>query len=245
MRYTIRQLKFAILEALMHSQKNYAHTMSIIGRSYSKGEMEHILDTTFTDDERALAGKAFNILKNDLYITPTYEDVGDPMNWVRITSKGREALKLNALDDLDLLLRMINPNLIELREGAWLAILSNDTDSSRQASHSARELIDQVIKESIPDKVVKSDPNFTKDKSSSSGITRKYRLKLLITKEDKTYSKSDLKILEKSCELIIALDDKLKGWSHSRENPPIQEVKDTIILVEITLRKLLNAKYKI
>ena len=242
-RYTIRELKFAILEALMKKPEKHDYKMNIIGRPFPNGDgaVENQLKTKFTNEERALAGKAFEILKNNFLISSPYNNINDPENWVKITSKGEEALKLKAFDELDILLSKINPNLKELREGAWSSILSDEPDSIRQAAHSARELIDQVIKESVSDEQIVSDTKFIKDKSSSSGITRRHRLKFIMNKESKHCSKSDLIVLEKACDLILALDDKLKGLSHSRKIPQLQEAKDSIILVEIALRILLKA----
>lgn len=47
------------------------------------------------------------------------EDLVAPDDWYKITAKRRDAVELGALDALDGVLLPIDPNLVEIRRGAW------------------------------------------------------------------------------------------------------------------------------
>src|SRR5437868_5441414 len=130
------------------------------------------------------------------FIEPTYSDIVAPEDWVVITDSGRDALKRGALDDLDDVLQRINPYLVQVRRGAWAALGAAHPDSLRQAAHSARELIDQVLKEGAPDEEIRRETGFRPDPGSLSGITRRMRLKLLMRKYRGEVSESDVKVVE-------------------------------------------------
>jgi Predicted pPIWI-associating nuclease len=155
---TSSELKLAILE-LAASAKN-VHKINLIGRPYQAGDLESRLACQFDEDDRAMAGQAFDQLRMDGLLRPTYADLADPENWVEITSRGREALRLRACDPLDEALAQISPHLVEIRAGARAAASSRRPDALRQAAHSGRELIDQVLKEGAPDGQVRARPCF-------------------------------------------------------------------------------------
>jgi hypothetical protein len=232
-------MKFEILEYLDHPGRNKEHKINLIGRPYQKGELENLLDIKFESEDRVLADQAFEQLKADAYIRPTYGDIASPELWVEITDKGRQAIERPALDDFDEILGQINPHLLEIRDGAWAALAPNKPDTIRQAAHSGRELIDQFLKESASDEMVKSQSDFVSDSNSRSGVTRRHRLKFLMGKYKSNVSESDLKIIEKNCELVIALDDKLKEYAHSRTAPLAQDVSDALQSSEMALRRIL------
>jgi hypothetical protein len=186
-----------------------------------------------------LADRAFEALKAKSLIRPTYGDLISPEFWVEITSSGREALERGALDPLDSALQKISSHLVELRAGAWEAVSSGRADSLRQAAHSGRELIDQVLKEGAPDNILKKEPDFVPDSSSSTGVTRKHRLKYLMKKFKRTESGSSLRIADEACDLVIAVDERLKGLSHARDMPPKQDIVDALQAAEVALRALL------
>ena len=235
--HSIRSLKLALLEMLTSVPK--AHKTNLIGRVYQPGDLEHHLKVTFEPLDRQLADRAFEQLKADGEIRSTYDDISDPESWVQITDSGRKALKRRCLDELDLVLAQIQPTLIELREGAWSAVASNRPDSLRQASHSARELIDQTLKEGAPDERVKQMAGFVPDPSSKSGITRRHRLRYLMKLYRGSESDSELRVAEAACDLVIAADDRLQALAHSRGAPSAQEVQDSLQAAEIALRRVL------
>jgi hypothetical protein len=222
-----RNMQFGILKILAASRQSKGK-INII----AAGELEYHLGMKFTDIDIELANQAFEQLRKDLLIVGKYKDTMDHGNWVTITDKGRQALELNALDDLDLALQKISPYLLEVRSGVIAAIASDRPDSLRQAADSARELLDQTLKIGAPDKEVKVMDNFIRDKSSKTGITRKHRARLLMSKNRKLVSKSDLTLLD-----YVARN--LSKLSHSRNQLRYQEVADAYNLVEIVLRKLL------
>lgn len=241
--YTLRGMELAILKVLSKTKEQ--HKMNLIGRPYQRGPLEHSLNTTFDPATRQLADRAFEALKARSLIRPTYGDIVNPELWVEITSSGREALERATIDPLDSVLPEISAHLVEVRAGAWEAVSSGRSDSLRQAAHSGRELIDQVLKEGAPDRLVKEEPDFVPDKSSSTGVTRKHRLKYLIKKYKGTESKSSLRIAEKAYDLVIAVDDSLKKLSHSRQTPLKQNIIDALQTAEVALRAILLSRENI
>jgi hypothetical protein len=112
-------MKFAVLRALERVGTQHAHKMSLIGHPYSRGHLELQLGITFDRAERALAGRAFADLARADLIEPSYSSATDPESCFWITDAGRQAIKRGILDDLDEALNQIDPQLVELREGAW------------------------------------------------------------------------------------------------------------------------------
>src|SRR5437870_9240006 len=159
-------LKFAILKCL--STVRHQHKYNLLGKSNAPGDLERLLAVTFDPAERRMADIAFQELEAAELICPTYDDLVSPGLWAAITDAGRVALERRALDPLDQALIRISPALVELRAGAWAAVTSGRPDSLRQASHSARELIDQMLKTGAPDAAILSMPGFVPDTSSRS-----------------------------------------------------------------------------
>lgn len=233
----VRAAKFEILSAL--ASMRHAHKFTLIGRGSDRGDLERRLNVTFGPEDRERADIALEELRAAGLIRCTYSDLVDPEAWVAITDSGRVALERRCLDPLDQALFSISPTLVELRDGAWAAIASARPDSLRQAAHSARELVDQALKSGAPDDVIRSMPGFKPDASSRSGITRRHRLQFLMTVRRGRISESDLKVAEKACDLVLAVDDRLKALAHSRDIPEVSDVKDALSAAEIALRHLL------
>lgn len=71
-----------------------AHKSNLLGRPLQQGELERALaGRSFTPEERTLADRAFNELKRDGYIRPTYSDVADPENWVEIRLPSNQSVR--------------------------------------------------------------------------------------------------------------------------------------------------------
>lgn len=238
------RLKMAILKALSGAGGTGLNKINLLGRPFERGRgtLEHNLDVTFLPEERALADRAFEELKTDGLIRPTYRDHVSPQDWVEITEAGREALSRGTLDELDRALREISPRLVEIRAGAWAAIRSAQPDAVRQAAHSGRELIDQTLKEGVPDDEVRADPTFVPDASSKSGITRRRRLRVLMRKYRGEVPELDLTIAEKAINLMLALDNRLISAAHSRLAASRDDVRDALVGAEIALRRILGAQ---
>ena len=211
----------------------------MLGRGDMRGGLETALGVSFDKDQRSLAARAFEELKKDGLIRSTLSDLVDPENWCEITDAGRDVLERGTLDDLDAALSSINPHLMDIRRGAWAALASDQPDSLRQAAHSGRELIDQVLKDGAPDAAIKGEPNFKPDPSSQSSITRRMRLRYLMQKNKGAISDSDLAVAEKACDLVMAVDAKLMAHAHSRSVPPRQDIKDALDVAEIALKRIL------
>ncbi|MBI3053953.1 MAG: hypothetical protein HYY77_07920 [Betaproteobacteria bacterium] len=213
--------------------------MNLVGRAYQPGALEHRLKCAFSPADRALAYRALETLRSDGLISPTLDDLVDPESWVQITERGRLALQRRALDALDEKLQAIDPHLVTIREGAWSAVTSSEPDALRQAAHSGRELIDQVLKQAAPDQRVKQQSWYSPDSSSKSGVTRKQRLRYIMQTYRTDESESNLRVAEKACEFVLAIDQKLQGLAHGRAPPLQSDVQDAMAGAEIALRRVL------
>lgn len=236
-RFTGFEVKMAILELL--AQKSPQNKFNMIGRPPTRGNLQYQLQIEFSDSERAFAGRAIEELKQVGLIAPTYRDHGDPENWLEITDAGRLALKRRAIDTLDIALRDIDPALCELRHGASSAIASGQPDSTRQAAHSARELIRQVLDILAPIEEIRAQPNFTPSKESASGVTRKMRVRYAIKRKYGRVSESEVDIIESLCNLIDSLYTKLSSEAHRDIRDQNQDIIDLLNSSEIALRRLL------
>jgi hypothetical protein len=235
---TLRELKLVILELALCSRS--VHKVNLIGRPYQAGDLERRLSCEFDGDDRARAGQAFDQLRMDSLLRPTYADLADPENWVEITPQGKEALRLRACDSLDKALAEISPHLVEIRAGARAAASSGRPDALRQAAHSGKELIDQTLKEGAPDEQVRARPWFQPEHNvRGAGITRRHRLKFLMEAHRTNLSEADLNVATKADELVLAVDKKLQAIAHGRKSPSIHDVTDAIMAAEITLRRIL------
>jgi len=227
------------LGALEDASPRPLNKINLIGRPHQRGDLESRLAIEFDALERSLAAKAFDELRSAGFIVPTFSDIAAPEDWVVITDAGGDVLKRKVLDDLDEALLNVNPNLLEIRRGAWAALNAAHPDSIRQAKHSARELIDQVLKEGVSDEEICSEPGFQPDPYSSSGITRRMRMKRLMRKHRGNVSDSDLKVAEEAGDFVLAIDEKLKAAAHSRSAPVHAEVRESLEIAEKMLRRLL------
>lgn len=235
--HSVRTLKFAILEELASSPK--AHKMNLIGRAHEPGALEHRLKCAFSPADRTLAYRAIEGLQSDGLMSPTLGDLIDPESWMQITKRGKIALERRALDLLDEKLQAIDPHLVTIRDGAWSAVTSSEPDALRQAAHSGRELIDQVLKQAAPDQKVMPQGWYTADSSSKSGVTRKHRLRYIMQTFRNDESESNRRVAEKACDLVLAIDDKLKALAHARVQPLRTDVEDAMSGAEIALRRVL------
>lgn len=232
-------LKLVLLKVLSDKPLRHHHRNNIIGQPLSQGEIERLLKRVLEPAERALAGQLLRELEDAGLARPTYRNVADPANWIEITDAGTAALETGVLDPLDGVLKSIDSHLLQIRRGAWSALRSGQPDSLRQAAHSVRELIDQVLKATAPDEEVRNEPGFRPDPSSSSGVTRRMRLRLAMRKYRGTVSDSELDMAVKASDLVLAVDNRLTGLAHSRTAPSREDVKDSLEAAELALRRLL------
>lgn len=224
--HSLRELKKAILKALRSrktgDRSQPAHKISLIGRPLQQGELEHSLGGIFGPEERALADRAFEELKRDGYIWPTYSDLSDPENWVEITDAGQAFLERDLKDQVDIELEAISPHMVELREGMWDAIGRVAPDAPRQAAHSARELIDQLLRTAPPE-----------------CTTRKQRFRYLMRARGKV-SQTNLEILEANAELVEVEHQAMLKSAHLPGSPTHKDVMPSVHAAERILSLLLG-----
>jgi DNA-binding PadR family transcriptional regulator len=223
---TDQDLKRTILEALDQASREglrKAHKMTIIGRGDGQaGTIEYRLSVELTAKERSRAARTFEQLKRDGYLEATLDDLVDPENWVAITDAGVKYLQRNMRDHIDEHLNAISAHLVELRKGMWDALDRTSPDAVRQAANSARELIDQLLKEGAPPELKTQRARFVHLMRAGD--------------KDKEVSKGDLKIIQASFTLIEAVRSKLLSEVHARRSVQPATVRSCVEAAENILQ---------
>ena len=230
-----KDTRLAILQYMQKAQRA-EHRVNLLGRPYQRGNLEIDLDVTFTPEERATAGRCLAWLEDRGYIEPTYNDVGDPLNWLQITERGRQALSAGLLDALDTLLSQIDPGLLQMRHGAWSALAAQSPDSLQQAAHSMRELLRMVLERLAPREVVAQAEWHREGR-----VTRKEQVRWIL-EERGQYSQSTASVIDASCELVDALYARLSGIAHHGiQADLLQQVSRLMRTAENALEELLSS----
>lgn len=88
--YTKETLKKLIFEHAKQVLQSVEHInkFNLIGKPYQPGSLEDFLKIKFDDNERAQAGMAFEELKKQGVLIPTYKDLINPEDWVKIGDVG-------------------------------------------------------------------------------------------------------------------------------------------------------------
>jgi len=83
--YTKETLKKAIFEHVKAETQrgSQVHKFNLVGRPYQRGSLEGFLKVRFREDERHAAALAFDELRKQGLLIPTYTDLVDPENWVK------------------------------------------------------------------------------------------------------------------------------------------------------------------
>jgi len=112
----------------------------------------------------------------------------------------------NELGDetLDIHLAELNPDLVEIRKGSWLALASNRPDHLRQAATSQRELLRQVLELLVPNSLL-SDKN-------KQGPQIKMRAKIVLELEDR-----DAEFIDVCAKAVLSYYDELNKYTHHNE----------------------------
>lgn len=216
------------------------HIGNVIGAPGRPSDLErHIGAGEFTLEERAQAMRCARELQDLNLIVPTYADLSAPEEWRQITAAGKTALTRGALDDLDRALAELSPDFVGMRRGAWRAAKSVTADAARQAAHSGRELITQVLHSLSPDAEVRAQAWFATDPAKPELVPRKSRYRNAIQKRARGWSESDLAVAVKASELLEAQYQKLSKSAHQRGDADRQTVIDALTTAEIVLRILL------
>jgi hypothetical protein len=228
-------LKLALLRCFAGGK---AHRINVLGRGFQPGQLETELGRRLSGSERAHAGRNLNDLIQQGLLEPTYTDITNPEDWLVLNSAGRQALDRGFLDALDEALSRLDGNLVNIRYGARSAALRGEPDSVRQAAHSTRELINQVIDALAPAENVKRQSWFKPDPSSSNGVTRKMKLKLVVQTRAAGSSENDRLILERSSDLLDAMYKKLSAEAHVR-GPSSGDINTYLAISEMMLKQIL------
>lgn len=127
-------------------------------------------------------------------------------------------------DKTDEALAKIGAQLPEMRRGMWEPFKTRGPDAGRQAAHSARELIDQTLKEGAP----------------TSLATRKERAAYIMEHHRgiKAISDTDLEIIDAQWKVIDAENRKLLSLSHGRLPADIEEARGSVMAAERVLEIL-------
>lgn len=238
-RFTDYQIAMALLE-IFASSPRHQHIGNVLGAPGRPSTLErHLGAGEFTIEERAQAMRSARDLQDLGLIVPTYADLVAPEEWRQITTAGQDALARGALDDLDRALADLSPDFVAMRRGAWRAARSGSEDTARQAAHSGRELITQVLHVLSPDAEVRSQSWFRPDPEHPERVQRKARYRNAIQNRSRGWSESDLNVAMKASDLLEAQYQKLSSSAHQRGNADRQTVIDALSTAEMVLRILL------
>ena len=233
-RLSLYAFKMALLRCFA-GHPDHQHRGNVLGRENYQGALEQQLGLTFTADERAIAHRGLQQLETDGLVRATWRDATVPADWLEITPAGRAALDRGALDDLDQALWQLAPALLEIRYGAWAAVASFQPDAMRQAAHSGRELIRQVLARLAPDEEVRRASWFRGDQ-----LTRRNRLRFAMETRHGRASDSVLRVIEAQCEVVDASYHRLSGLAHA-DLPVLREhVIELLRAAEAALKDLLR-----
>ena len=212
---------------------------NVPGRQVPTGELEGKLGVVFTPEQRVQASRALEELKRDGLVTPSLNP-DEPEAFVEITEAGRQALSRGEFDELDVALREIAPHFVEIRHGAWAAAHSSQPDASRQAAHSGRELIDQILKTLAPDSEVTECEWFQHENGGRNGVTRRHRVHLVLEKCKGHASNSEIRVVEAAMDHLLAINEDLQRISHYRgATHDTGAVIEALQTVDSILRRLL------
>jgi hypothetical protein len=238
-RFTDRQLKLAILRAYSDLPVGQHHHMvNVIGRGVgaARGYVERHLAVEFSPEERARAARLYQHLVAEGLLGSSFHDPSDYLSWCAITDAGRQALQRGLLDDLDHALAKINPVLVEMRDGAWARLRSELPDGPRQAASSAREMVQQTLKDGVTDDEVRAQPWF---QDSEAGITRRDRARCLLERSRAPIPEDERELIEGDLASLLATVNSLHAIAHGRRQASTQRVEDLLRAAEMGLRAIL------
>ena len=75
---------------------------------------------------------------------------------------------------LDMSLSQMGDRLVQARRGAWIAVRSNNPDKVRQAAHSMRELLREVLRQLAPDGAFSEEQ--IREEGHEGKVTRRMRV---------------------------------------------------------------------
>jgi len=84
----LKELIFKHVKKTLQSTQ-HINKFNLLGRPYQEGSLERFIGVKFTNEERAAAGSAFDELKSQGILIPTYSDLINPEDWVKIGDIGK------------------------------------------------------------------------------------------------------------------------------------------------------------
>ena len=236
---TKRNLQFAILQIATTYPNGKIGEFNLLGNDHQPGNLESSLGIKFSPEDRMLAHHAFQTLLDSDFLRLEWHTVSSSTRWGVITTAGKEALARKALDDLDSALIKIDSQLLSLRDGAHEAITSKRQDSVRQAAHSMRELLRQVLDKLASEDEIKNQSGF----NPNDKITRKMRVRFSYKKIHGSASYTQIDLIESQCVMIDNLYGSLSDEAHRDVALQHRDVQELIGISEICLRRLICTRY--
>lgn len=140
-------------------------------------------------------------------------------------------------DKLDDILKKMDPDLVEIRQGCWKTFNAEGSDYIRQASSSMRGLVDDILRIIAPkEDVVKTNyfKEFSEAKTEKGFPTRRAKIYYAVGYERKKGER-----LQRIVKGFLEIYDNLSSWDHK----PIKKhefVRGTFIMIEGSLIALLS-----
>jgi hypothetical protein len=228
-------MMWAILD--YHAKNGRQNKWNTLGKPYQPGSLEHFLTEKFDAERRAGFERVFDSLRKAGYLQSDLGDLADPGNWVELSKKGARAVERRALDSLDEELAALSPRLVEIRDGAWASLDSEEPDSLRQAADSGFELLSQTLKAAVTDEEVEKAPWFEPHPTAENGVTRDHRARLRMEKRTGT---ADVE----ACEALGAIARRLGKLKHPRRELLRGEIEVALEQAELVLQAVLVAPSK-
>lgn len=235
------KLSLEVLEYFSKQPKDkYVLKANVIGLQYQEGNFGRHFNRTLSNEKRSMLDIVIKELQEKNLIQPVYRDIMSRGEDLVITDKGKRSLQERILDELDELLLSLQSgsDLILMRYGAYDAVINKQTDWKRQAATSLVELIDHTLRTIAPNADIKTQEWYSPARDSTTGITRKHRIRYFLEVKNGARSEATEKVLSKAWELIESCRSKLESIKHTKDES--NEVEQLIKLVEDALRFLLR-----
>lgn len=209
-----------VISAQDHIKTSWAAMMpnvAEVGRTY-KGFLADViggLSESFVDN-RLNVGIAIPTMTTSAYISSVKTAiVADETDAEEVVlPESFPAVQRNGATKLDVVFQSLGPNYITMWQGSWAVLDSNSPDRIRQAAHSGRELLMQVLEKLAPDSAF--DAEAIKKDGYGGKVTRKMRIKKILGSD----SKSAVGWVDSVAKALDETYDRLAGVSHDRSIHP-------------------------
>lgn len=198
----------------------------------SSSKMEEFIRFNLGDNMNDLIPRIPEIATSLELASLTYRDMGFSFHNLILPSEEKfEEQEYEVVNDIvrgpiefKAFLLKIDPKYVDMWEGAWITINTNNPDRVRQSIHSMRTLFDCFIRDHASDEQVREYNNLTSDET----VTRKHKIKFIL----KGSSKDAVELVESYANTFKLQLDYLHKVSHTKELTDTLSIKGVLRLCE-------------